>query len=168
MPKSDPEAWAEARTNWELMPEMTITEVAASLNVAIPTVSQRAKRDGWRKVAVVNVSLPEQTSAALTVVALRRLAVLADTSKDENVALKASRIILETVMSQPAAAGALPALGDAPPGGWPEWLTARRLAYQEGQGASEPPQQAIDPPAPLPEAASASSNDPFDDPFRQS
>lgn len=164
MPAAAPEAWENARMQWELMPEMSITTVAQQLNVAIPTVSIRAKREGWSKVVVVDAELPAQTCVALAASALRRLNRIVEHSTDDNIATRAAAIILGYTLGRPTSAGALPAPGDDPSQGWPEWLTARRLAYQEQQGALQAPPQALDPPPPLPEPADAS----LDDPFRRS
>lgn len=153
MPKADPESWRHARTQWELLPDMTLTEVAASLNVSIPTVSQRATRDGWRKVAPIRIDLPPQTAAELATIAMRRLATLCDTTKDEHVAIKAASVILDHTLGKPSEARApLQPLPETEQD-WPEWLTARRLAYQEGQGASQETLEAPSEPEPLPEPA---------------
>jgi hypothetical protein len=51
MPQSTPAQWDAARLEWECDPTMTLTDVAAKLGVALPTVSVRAARDGWMKLS---------------------------------------------------------------------------------------------------------------------
>jgi hypothetical protein len=51
MPRLDRKKWAEARVKWETSPEVTLTDIARELGVAHSTVVQRARREGWMKVA---------------------------------------------------------------------------------------------------------------------
>jgi len=172
MPIADPAEWKLARSDWELTPEMTLTEVAARLNVSIPVVSVRAKRELWTKVATPIGAIATFTPEQLAQIALGRLVKIAMESKDENAAARASIAILDRTLGVPAQAKeplAAPA-EDVEAQEWPEWLTARRHLYQQamengGFQALEPPAQvalssqeplqAPDPPHALPERAQA-------------
>ena len=55
MPFAARESWEKARVEWESDPEMTFSQVAERLNVALPTVSIRARRECWAKVVSVDI-----------------------------------------------------------------------------------------------------------------
>ena len=108
-----------------------MTEVAARLGVAIPTVSNRARKELWTKVAtpvgIISTFTPEQ----LAQIALGRLVKIAMESKDDNAAARAAVAILDRTLGSPAQAKEPLAVPETPQE-WPEWLSSRRLLYQEG------------------------------------
>jgi hypothetical protein len=82
----------------------------------------------------------------LVISAMRRLSRICETSKDDNTAIKAARIILEHTLGRPQTATGLP----APPEGsqeWPEWLSSQRLGYRAGDYADD----GFEPPADQPQ-----------------
>ena len=51
MSKISHEAWQAARLEWECTPSLTLQAVATRQGVALPTASNRAKKEGWLKLA---------------------------------------------------------------------------------------------------------------------
>jgi hypothetical protein len=51
MPRIARSRWEEARLKWETSPDVTYADIARELGVARSTVLQRARREGWVKVA---------------------------------------------------------------------------------------------------------------------
>ncbi len=51
MPRIARSRWEEARVKWESSPDVTFADIARELGVARSTVLQRARREGWVKVA---------------------------------------------------------------------------------------------------------------------
>jgi hypothetical protein len=51
MPRIPRSKWAEARVKWETSPDVTYSDIARELGVSHTTVLQRARREGWVKVA---------------------------------------------------------------------------------------------------------------------
>jgi hypothetical protein len=147
MPASTPEKWCEVRTKWENTPEMTLTQAAESLDVSLPVVSLRARRECWAKVEVVDLERLSHTPQEVVEAAIHRLMRICTEARDDNVALKAATVLLDRVLGRPAvqAQPMLTTEGLSPAGAWPEWLTQRRLAYQENPQEPEPRLQAAEP-----------------------
>jgi transposase-like protein len=51
MPRIARSRWEEARAKWETSPDVTYADIARELGVSRSTVLQRARREGWVKVA---------------------------------------------------------------------------------------------------------------------
>jgi transposase-like protein len=51
MPRIPKSKWVEARIRWETSPDVTFAEIARQLGVHPATVHERARREGWVKVA---------------------------------------------------------------------------------------------------------------------
>ncbi|MDM0082342.1 hypothetical protein QTI17_17250 [Variovorax sp. J31P179] len=136
-----------------------MTEVAARLGVSIPVVSTRARKELWTKVVTPIGTISTFTPEQLAQIALGRLVKIALESKDDNAASRASIAILDRTLGSPAQAKEplTTPPEDITPEQWPEWLTARRLAYQEGgriapditqesESSPEPPLPPAEPP----------------------
>jgi len=178
MPKADPEQWKEARIQWETS-EMTFSEVAAALHVAIPTVSLRARRELWVKSDVVQLDKVSYSPRQLTEIAMRALVRAALQTRDTASAVKAASLILDRtlgrVVAEQTVALLKPDLDAEESAAWPEWLKARRLAYQEGALPPDDgfePSEAPDPALPLTQppidapSIAAQAPSPIPEPFR--
>ena len=108
MPAASPEAWALARHQWESDPNVTITDVANSLGVSIPTVSIRRKREMWVRLDHVDIGDVGVDPLVVAQQAIQRLQRLMLESKDENIVLKAARELLDRTMGKPQPAPELP------------------------------------------------------------
>jgi hypothetical protein len=68
MPRVPKERWVEARIKWETTPDMSYKDVARELGVSHTVVLERARREGWVKVAnyearPVGLPTPESVEA---------------------------------------------------------------------------------------------------------
>ena len=68
MPRIPKSKWVEARIRWETSPDVTFAEIARELGVKPATVHERARREGWVKVAnfearPVGMPAPESVEA---------------------------------------------------------------------------------------------------------
>ena len=150
MPKADPAQWKEARHRWETT-ELTYSEVASMLNVSVPTVSLRARRELWLKSEVVQLDRVNYSPRELVEMSLRALVRAANQTYDMASAVKAAGMILDRTMGKVAAVQTTPMLpseAEQAAQEWPEWLTARRLMYQEEGMGEDQPAQALEAPPP--------------------
>lgn len=144
MPKADPAQWKEARSQWEGT-DMTYSEVAKQLGVAVPTVTLRAKREMWVKSDVIDVQRINYTPRQLAEIAVRTLVRACNQTRDPAAAVKAAGMLLDRTMGRVAAVQEAPMLppempeGTPKPNEWPDWLESRRLAYQEGPPEGDAP-----------------------------
>jgi transposase-like protein len=68
MPRVPRSKWAEARVKWETSPDVTYSDIARELGVTPGAVHDRARREGWVKVAryearPVGMPAPESVEA---------------------------------------------------------------------------------------------------------
>jgi len=161
MPRLDPARWKEARLQWEGSLDVSYTDIAAQLGTSIPTVTLRAKRELWVKQdEVVDVTVINYSPRQLTEIAMRTLVRAALQTKDTASAVKAAGMILERTMGRVVATQSTPMLPpdiDEGQQAWPDWLKARRLAYQEG---TMPADDGFEPPADQPQQLPEPSNAP--------
>lgn len=142
MPKvADPAQWKEARRRWETT-EMSYSEIAAVLNVSVPTVSLRARKELWLKGDVVQLDKINYSPREMVEISIRALVRAANQTYDIASAVKASGMLLDRALGKVAAEQTVPLLppeaspeepqeGMLPP---PPWLDqSKRLAYQAGE-----------------------------------
>jgi hypothetical protein len=137
MPRADPERWRALRIAYESDPDLSLSDVAMQLGVAVPTVSLRAKRELWMKGDVVQLErLDTYDPHRATEIAFRALVRAANQTYDMASAVKAAGMILDRTLGKVAAEQTTPLLapGDVPDPRalpTPDWYDPNsRLRYQ--------------------------------------
>ena len=141
MPFADPAAWREARIQWEVTPEMTLTDVAQRLDVAIPTVSIRARRETWVKADVIDPERLNYTPRQLVEVAVRALVRAASQTKDVGAAVKAAGMLLDRAMGRVVVEQTTPLLTPTlpePQEPFPDGMTPEQWLNRFSQAQPEP------------------------------
>jgi predicted transcriptional regulator len=151
--------WLDLRREWEDNPKMTMAEVAKRLGVSQAAVAKHVKKEGWAKVVVTDIDRVVYSPRQLAEIAIRSLVRAATQTQDPAAAVKAAMALLDRTMGRVVAEQTMPLIPpdiDAESQQWPEWLKARRLAYQEGAQADD----GFEPPADQPQQALEPSNEP--------
>jgi len=131
----DKELWRTLRAEWETSPKMTQVDVAVRLGITSQAVGKHIRQEGWTKYVVADVDHIAYSPRQLTEIAIRSLVRICTQTQDHVAAARAAATLLERTMGRVTAEQTTPLLKpdlDAEESAaWPEWLKARRFAYQE-------------------------------------
>ena len=116
MPKADPALWLTLRSEWEST-DLSLSDVAARLDVSVPTVSLRAKRECWVKQDVVQLNRISYTPKQMVEAAIGALMRAVNQTHDHASAIKAAGMLLDRTMGRVASEQTTPLLA---PEGMPD------------------------------------------------
>ena len=150
----DPALWIKARAEWESSPDVTYTDIAARLGVAVPSVTMRAKREFWVKGNILDLARIDVTPMEMVATAVRALMRAAQQSKDLPTAVKAAGMLLDRAMGRVVVEQTTPLLTPAlpePQEPFPDGMTPEQWLNRFARDAQTP-----DPALPPAEALIAS------------